>query len=210
VWGAEEVGAALDLLEGQQLYPLWLCMAGCGLSRSEALALDWEDIEFAETLGMDGKAGHTAIITVGGAVTAYDGQKGPKNSRRYRRVIMQPLFANRLFAARGEGPICQSRRYTNDGGRPTGRRLSPGYVPKAWKKYFEEGGCLESLPFVEIGRMRASYATLMQQAGIDSTVINAMQGRSSNSQVLYTNYLSPQLATYATASERMARLVETA
>ncbi len=37
-------GQTLVRLKGKQLYPLWLVMVGCGLSRSEALALDWEDV----------------------------------------------------------------------------------------------------------------------------------------------------------------------
>ena len=45
VWSAEEVAQALEKLKGDQLYPLWLVMVGCGLSRSEALAIDWEDIQ---------------------------------------------------------------------------------------------------------------------------------------------------------------------
>lgn len=43
VWGPEEVMEAFSRKEFQdsRLFPLWCCMAGAGLSRSEALALDW-------------------------------------------------------------------------------------------------------------------------------------------------------------------------
>ena len=94
-----------------------------------------------------------------------------------------------------------------DGWIPTGKRLTPSYVPKRWKALFEPGGALHGLPFVEIGRMRATYSTLMQQAGIDRTVINAMQGRTDNSPVLYTNYLNPGQATFSESASAMSRLV---
>jgi len=207
VWGAYEVGRALELLRGDQLYPLWLAMVGCGLSRSEALALDWEDIVWDQMLMVDGKRHHMARITVRQACTATDGMKEPKNDRRYRTVPMQPPFSDAMHDAMGTGPICQSRRHTKDGWILSGKRLTPCYVPRRWKVLFEEGGALETLPFVEIGRMRATYSTLMQQAGIDRTVINAMQGRTDNSPVLYTNYLNPTSATFAQSAAAMAALV---
>lgn len=207
VWGAYEVGQALSRLEGEQLYPLWLAMVGAGLSRSEALALDWEQIGWSEVLGMDGKRHWVAHITVSAACTAEDGMKEPKNDRRYRSIPMQPPFSDALRGCMGKGPICQSRRHTADGWKLTGQRLTPRYVPRIWKGYFEEGGPLFGMPFVQIGRMRATYSTLMQRAGVDRTVINAMQGRTDNSPVLYTNYLHPGSETFAASAAAMSALV---
>ena len=207
VWGAAEVGAALVRLRGDQLYPLWLVLVGCGFSRSEGLALDWEDITWTEGTWVDGSRHWTAFVPVKAAFTAADGMKEPKNDRRYRTVPMQPPFSDALHECVGEGPICQSRRHVRDGWIPTGKRLTPSYVPKRWKALFEPGGALHGLPFVEIGRMRATYSTLMQQAGIDRTVINAMQGRTDNSPVLYTNYLNPGQATFSESASAMSRLV---
>ncbi len=207
VWGAGEVARALDLLDGTQLYALWLCMVGCGLSRSEALALDWDGIEWAEVLGMDGKAHHVARVTIRAAYTATDGMKEPKNDRRYRSVPMQPPFSDCLYRVRSTGPICQSKKHTKDGYRLTGSRMTGDYIPKIWKKYFEPGGPLHGLPFVQIGRMRATYSTMMQRAGVDGSIINAMQGRTDNSPVLYSNYLNPLQDTFDESAAAMARLV---
>ena len=207
VWGAQEVGMAMNRLRGEQLYPLFLVMTGCGLSRSEALALDWEDISWNRVLMMDGKEHWSAIVTVKAAFTVEDGMKDPKNDRRYRSVPMRPPFSDELHACAGTGPICQSRRHTKDGWKPTGNRLTPAYVPKRWKALFGEGRPLEGMPFVEIGRMRATYSTLMQRAGIDRTIINAMQGRTDNSPVLYTNYLNPGCDTFAESAAAMSALV---
>lgn len=207
VWGANEVAKALVKLKGEQLYPLWLVMVGCGLSRSEALALDWEDISWDECLGMDGKNHWIAYVTVEHAFTAEDGMKAPKNDRRFRSVPMQPPFSDAFHECVGTGPICQSRKCTKDGWKLSGHRLSPSYVPKRWKSLFEKGEALEKLPFVEIGRMRATYSTLMQRAGVDRTIINAMQGRTDNSPVLYTNYLNPHADTFEESAATMSKLV---
>jgi hypothetical protein len=156
---------------------------------------------------MDGQRHWTAIITVEHAFTADDGMKEPKNDRRYRRVPMQPPFSDALHECASTGPICQSRKHTKDGWKPSGNRLTPCYVPRRWKALFEPGEPLHGLPFVEIGRMRATYSTLMQRAGVDRTIINAMQGRTDNSPVLYTNYLNPGADTFMESAQAMARVV---
>lgn len=207
VWGASEVAVALERLKGEQLYPLWLVMTGCGLSRSEALALDWEEIDWNKVLMMDGKEHWIATVTVNAAFTAEDGMKDPKNDRRYRTVPMQSPFSDALHECKGTGPICQSRRHTKDGWKLSGKRLTPDYIPKRWKSLFGAGKPLESLPFCEIGRMRATYSTLMQRAGVDRTIINAIQGRTDNSPVLYTNYLNPGNDTYNQSVAAMSALV---
>ena len=207
VWGAQEVATALVRLRGEQLYPLWLLMVGCGLSRSEALALDWSDIRFEPALMMDGCEHWTAYVTVKGAYTAEDGMKPPKNDRRYRSIPMHPPFSDELHACIGNGPVCQSRKHTKDGWTPTGKRLTPSYIPKRWRALFEDNGPLNGLTFVEIGRMRATYSTLMQQAGVDRTIINAMQGRTDNSPVLYSNYLNPGNDTFTQSAAAMSAVV---
>lgn len=201
VWTPQEVGECLKRLQGHPLFPLWCCMTGCGLSRSEALALDWENIAFAEITAIDGEPHWTALVDVHGACTAEDGMKETKNSRRERTVPMQPLFADALHPYMDEGPICKSYH---------GTRLTPDYVPKKWKKLFEDGQPLHGMRFVHINRMRATYLTMMQQAGVDATIINAIQGREENSEVLYTNYLNPHLDIYASAAARMENVIRAA
>lgn len=207
VWGAQEVVTALVKLRGDQLYPLWLLMVGCGLSRSEALALDWSDIRFEPALMMDGANHWTAYVRVAGAYTAEDGMKAPKNDRRYRSVPMHPPFSDELHACHGDGPICQSRKHTKDGWKLSGQRLTPSYIPKRWRTLFGKDKPLEGLIFVEIGRMRATYSTLLQQAGVDRTIINAMQGRTDNSPVLYSNYLNPSSETFEQSAAALSRVV---
>ena len=85
--------------------------------------------------------------------------------------------------------------------------MSPNQIPNKWRALFATDGKLAGLPFVQIGRMRATYSTLMQRAGIDSTIITAMQGRAENSRVLYTNYLNPAEDTFSESADTMQRLV---
>ena len=144
-------------------------------------------------------------MTLAGACTMRDGMKEPKNDRRYRRVPLAPPFSDALREVAGSGPICQSVRHATDGQVPTGHRLSPGYVPKRWKALFAPGAPLDGLPFVPLGRMRATYATMAQAAGLDSTIINRIQGRSPGSQVLEGHYLNPELGTLARAQDAVAR-----
>jgi hypothetical protein len=51
--------------------------------------------------------------------------------------------------------------------------------------------------------MRATYSTMMQAAGVSEGAINALQGRSENSAVLYANYLNPLSETFLRASRAM-------
>lgn len=82
-------------------------------------------------------------------------------------------------------------------------------MPKRWKALFERGAPLDGLPFVQLNRMlnrmRATYATLAQWAGLDSRLINQMQGRSAGSKVLESNYLNPYMDTYASAQDAISR-----
>lgn len=57
--------------------------------------------------------------------------------------------------------------------------------------------------------MRATHATLMQGAGIDSILINALQGRSQNLEVLYANYLNPYQTSFLDAAKRLNDGLET-
>lgn len=205
VWGPYEVGRCINLMRGNRLYALWLLMVGGGLSRSEALARDWEEITWTQVLNLENdQVQWTAFIPVDSAYTDTDGLKDPKNDLRYRNVPLRPVFANPLHDCIGSGPICQSIK----NGKLTGHRLTPSYVPKIWRTLFETGGCLETLPFVKLNRMRATYSTMMQQAGIDATIINAIQGRSENSKVLYSNYLSPGNETFIRAADSMGDLIQ--
>ena len=199
VWGVTEVTTCLDALSGDRLYPLWLVMVGAGLSSSEALALDWERVMWTDVMGMDGVGHHQATVTVRGAYTSRDGMKEPKNDRRYRAVPVAQPFSDRLWTCREEtGPLCIGRQ---------GGRMSPNYLPKRWKRLFGEGRALHGLPFVGINRMRATYSTLMQSAGVDHTIINAMQGRSRDSKVLYSNYLNPYGSTFGNSADALSHVV---
>lgn len=195
VWGAQTVARAMSDLAGERIYPLWLIMVGAGLSESEALAIRREDVRFS---------GGMAYVDVCRAYTARDGMKAPKNARRYRTAVMGAPFAERLeYAIAGaSGPIVAVTRGAH-AGEPWGTRRAA----IEWRKLFSDGHPLHGYPYVHLSRMRATYATLAQEAGVADSIINAMQGRAKNSQILYRHYEAPMVSAYKRAAESYAGLL---
>lgn len=111
VRGAHEVMDALSRPAFRQSHLFGLCCLMCrsGLSRSEALAIDWESIRWESALGMDAQEHWTAYVSIDSAVTTEDGLKGPKNSRRYRSVPTPSVFAD---------PLAQRTRVVRRSPRP--------------------------------------------------------------------------------------------
>lgn len=73
---------------------------------------------------------------------------------------------------------------------------------------FSDDGPLHGMRFVELGRMRATYATLAQWAGLDSRLINQIQGRTAGSDVLESNYLNPYSDTFEAANRTVSCKME--
>ena len=194
VWGVPEVLACLERLRGHRLFALWCVMTGGGASRSEALALDWEDMTFAPVLGLDGTEHMVAMAPVTKAVTSRDGRR----SRRTRGATARCGSSRRSPTS---STPCAGAARSASGARAGGCRQTTSR--RYGKRLFRKGDLLHGLPFVGINRMRATNATMMQSAGVDSTVINAMQGRSRDSKVLYSNYLSPYQETFDSAGRAM-------
>jgi len=112
VWNARMVAQAIDTLEHTDFYGLFLCAAGAGLRRGEAIAMDWENVEFEpEEWDDDGNVIHWwARLTVDGSVSAIDGETDTKTVESYRICPLAPIFADRLHRiARASGPIARSR-----------------------------------------------------------------------------------------------------
>lgn len=47
VWTAEQLGAFLDAIEGQRLYPLYHLAAFAGMRRGELCGISWDDVDLA-------------------------------------------------------------------------------------------------------------------------------------------------------------------
>ena len=201
VWTAKEAADAISRVRGCDIEPLVLVMIGAGLSTSEALARDWEDM---------GEG--CATITVAGAYTQRGGMAEPKTSRRWRTVPVIPQCAERLEELRrragGAGPICLNRR---------GRRMGPQTSPRRWAELFWGPRSLVStreelppaplwgLPHIAMSRLRATHETLMQQAGVSDSLNAALHGHSQK--VAYSNYLSPVTDEAAHAARAVGEVI---
>lgn len=204
VWSAEDVAAAMPVLRGTPLYRLWLVMVGGGAGREEAYALYERDLAYTR----DGGGTLTVTATVDDAVTPEDGRKAPKNPHRYRVIAIAEPFASELLATRAESPDEPLCRY------------SVGNLPRKWAEMWRErkpgvkypstscvGIMLDAgVPFVQLGRMRATHETLAQLAGVPDTLNAAMHGRS-NVNTGYRHYLVPGGDAMRGAAEGVGRMV---
>jgi integrase len=91
VWTAQQLGAFLDAIEGQRLYPLYHLAAFAGLRRGELCGLSWDDIDL-----------DTGQVTVRWQITqrSYDlAQKAEKEGRAatYRTRPKTPAGEDRII-----------------------------------------------------------------------------------------------------------------
>lgn len=180
VWDARTVLAAMPLLRGSNVEPIWLAMVGAGLRREEALALEWRDVR---RVPIDGRM--VTQIAVWRALTADDGMKRTKTERSRRIAAVVEPFGERLW---------ELRRGPND----RVSLLTASNIQHRWKALFEpvtskharkEGlgkGRLAGFPYVTLARMRATHETYMQQAGVLDSVNAAAHGHSER--VSYRHY----------------------
>ena len=83
IWDEEDMSNVLNATRGEAIEPYLLVMIGTGCRKEEALALDWEKIEFVKN-----KKGKIKIawITIDKAFTEPDGEHSTKNEQSERRV----------------------------------------------------------------------------------------------------------------------------
>lgn len=182
VWDARTVMRAMSVLRGVPLEGCWLAMVGGGLRRSEALALRWRDVRRVEVAGRE-----VTQIAVHHAETATDGRKRTKTRRSVRIVAMVEPFGARLWELRGDADakVCP---------------VSVGNVNHRWQNMWatceskharvrdrRRGIMLAAgIPYLALGRMRATHETFMQQAGVLDSVNAAAHGHSEK--VSYRHY----------------------
>lgn len=191
VWGPGELAEALDRLRGHQLEGIVLAMAGGGLRREEALALDLpRDLAFAET-----SDGVVCRFMVDDAWADGEPQRGETKTYRVRPVTIAEPFASRLMAVVSDGRPKLLMRL--DGRAP----LRPSSVPETWRRAFREGEALHGLRYVELRSLRHCHETIAARAGLTDAENAMLHGHSQ--QVMYGHYLTIA----SDAADRMARAV---
>ncbi len=185
IWNARMVAQAMVILEHEDFYGLFLCAVGAGLRRGEALAMDWDNIEFEpEEYDDRGNVIHWwARLTIDGSVSATEGEKDTKTDESYRICPLAPVFADRLHRlARESGPVALSRE---------GGRMSLSTVRRRWEGNFKEGGLLAGLPYIPLGRLRHTNSNIMRQAGVEDSAIADYHGHVDPKSVDQRHYLMP-------------------
>ena len=173
VWDAGEAADALSRLHGHRLEPLVAVMLGGGLRRSEALALSWEDVSFAD--------GMVRLAVVRG------GNSGAtKNAQSVRAVSIGEPFASVLLRCRSTGRICP---------------LEADGVRSLWKRLFHVGQPLADVRYIPMKQLRATNTTLMHEAGVPDTTLSMVHGHA-DVRTDYRHYIAPTSAA-ADAAARM-------
>ena len=185
VWDARTVLRAASILRGNPIEPCWLCMVGAGLRREEALALHWRDVRRIEIGGSE-----VTQLAVHHALTAADGFKRTKTRRSVRIVSVAEPFGERLWELRGKADEYVSALGVSNINRSWTSMWTPCTSKHARKKDRRKGimvdGVEPPIPYVALGRMRATHETYMQQAGVLDSVNAAAHGHSQK--VSYEHY----------------------
>jgi integrase len=168
---SEDVAGFLSAVEGIKYEPLLLCELGAGLRPEEARALLWEDVSEFELKGVA-----YAALEVDKALAVVHNRgvfKSTKNEASARTAVMGEPFASRLLALSDgrSGPLCPSGR-PYDPERPEAWYTSPVTIAHNWKQWCRRNG----VPHVADKEMRASYATMMGEAGAPDSVVSGNMG----------------------------------
>lgn len=191
VWGAQTVMEAMPRLRGCALEPCWLACVGAGLRVEEALALRRADIRRIDIGGR-----MVTQLAVHHATPDAGGRGATKTPRSVRVVAVAEPMGARLWeiaeaVAGRTDPLCTVSASSQN----RAWRLMFEPAPESWHPRMAGSrmsrGRLHGLPYVPLSRMRATHATLMQEAGVSDSVASAVQGHSER--VAYSNYQRPEL-----------------
>lgn len=69
--------------------------------------------------------------------------------------------------------------------------MSLSTVRRRWEGSFQEGGKLETLPYIPLGRLRHTNSTIMRQNGVEDSVIADYHGHIDPGSVDQQHYLMP-------------------
>ena len=190
VWGVDTVLACMPLIRGLPLEPVWLAMVGGGLRMEEAFALRGMDVRRVDV------GGHmTTQVAVHHARTDLEDRKRTKTRQSVRIAAIVDPFGERYFelasAVGRDELVCKA---------------DPSNQNKRWRSYFDPpriyhkrmaesrkvAGRLYSLPYIPLSRMRATHATIMQEAGVIDSLNAAAHGHSV--EVARAHYLRGDMA----------------
>lgn len=179
----------IEGIKGIKYEPLLLLELGAGLRVEEACALTWEDLSELEFLGRRYCAVNVdkALVLVRGGTLL----KCTKNSTSERTAICGEPFASRVIALR-EG---KSGPLVANGGAYT----SPSTITHNWRAWCRDKG----VEYVTPKDLRASYATIMGEAGAQDSVVSGNMGHA-DATTKAQNYQAVTIAAKCRAADCLA------
>jgi len=166
-----------------------IIMAYCGLSREEALGLDWEDVNF-DTGEIDM---HKAWTMVGNKAVLGE----PKNKWRERYGYLDGWGLERIkeLGEGKSGPLWPG--IANE-------RIRPTSAYRAFRRRMEKAG----LRVIPINHLRHTHATISLASGVDVAVVSKDLGHAQISTTANA-YLRPQEQARKDAAESFAQAMQT-
>lgn len=176
-WTAGELAAFLAWDRGvhqDELHTLWLTIAMTGMRRSEALALQWRDIDIK---------GRKVSVRRALDTTERDKLKSTK-TRRARPVdiddkTVAALKAWRVQRGKVSLELTQANGYVF--GNLAGGTRSPNEISRRWRFRVEKARQalgVDALPVVTLKGLRHTHATLLLESGINPKIVQERLGHS--------------------------------
>lgn len=161
---AELAAMIIGAMYGERIEPIFLLEISCGLRLSEAMALDWEDIDFQNRKvriwrNYQRVNGHGCMFFE------------PKTKNSKREVTIPQSVVNRLREIRCAdgivrfGPICMTRN---------GTRLDPSNYRISYQNIYKRK--LPNQPYITLMNLRHSHATILLATGTDVKTISERLG----------------------------------
>ena len=150
----EQLAEVLYAFEGDKLEPIVILMASCGLRKSEALAVNWEDIDY--------KTGRLRI-SKGWHYVKGDGWFEPTKNANSNGVVYVPKSALRRLSEIRDGrmgPLCRAPR--------TDGRLSPNTASSIWRKVVRP---LLGEDYVPMENLRHTHGSILFDEGVSIDLI---------------------------------------
>jgi len=158
-YSTSELLNVLDAFKGCPSEAVVLVIAGCGLSREEALALNWSDLDLSGDVG---------IININKAWIRDNKElriKNPKNPHRVRTAYLQGIILDRLkeLSQDKEGALWPGKVHAHT--RPdVATHLFEHHITKC------------NLRYIPLNHLRHTYATLALAAGVDVALVSKNLG----------------------------------
>lgn len=159
-------GLILGMLRGTEIEAPILLQLSCGMRLSEAMAIDWEDIDW--------RAGKVRVWRNYQVVPGRGGVFFEPKTEGSERTVSVPAGAlRRLHEIRTDGGVIRSGPLSVG---KDGERMKPDSLRYRYKRLYERELPLQ--PYVTLKNLRHSHATILLAEGVDLKTISDRLGHS--------------------------------